>query len=48
LSELNNALVTKADISDISKAVTEVISTVDCKHDIEDIRKQIASKVMSK
>ena len=39
--DLKNALVNKADVSDVSRAVTEIIQTVDYKRDIEELRKQV-------
>jgi hypothetical protein len=37
-------LAVKADVSDISKAVTEVIEAVDNKSEIEDIKKSLNGK----
>ena len=41
-TDIQNALVSKADISDVSKAVTEIIQTVDTKPQIEALRKELS------
>lgn len=35
-------MISKADISDVSKAVTEIIQTVDTKPQIENLKKELA------
>lgn len=47
-SDLNSALVSKADIQDVSKAVTEIISTVDCKPEVEELKKALQQKMSRK
>jgi len=37
--DLNQALTVKADISDVSKAVTEVVSSLDNKTELEELKK---------
>lgn len=46
--EVREALIQKADIEDVSRAVTEVLNKVDHKMDIEDLRKQMVLKVDKK
>ena len=45
MAELNTALVSKADISEISKTVTEVVESLDCTTKLEEMKKLLDKKI---
>jgi|LauGreDrversion4_2_1035121.scaffolds.fasta_scaffold2097641_1 hypothetical protein len=46
-AELNEALISKADVSDVSKAVSNIIeaTAVDHRPELDDIRRQLITKI---